>query len=87
MRGPRPNPIASRSVPDVVIRGETIRLGQLLKLSGLAGSGAEAKDLLATEPVTVNGEPEVRRGRQLRAGDTVAVGDELVRVVPEIARD
>ena len=57
-----------------------IRLGQLLKLTGLAGGGSEAKDLLAAERVLVNGEPEARRGRQLRAGDTVTVGDEELRV-------
>jgi ribosome-associated protein len=65
---------------DVEIRGDTIRLGQLLKLSGIAGSGAEAKALLLEQGVTVNGEPEVRRGRQLHRGDVVAVGDETVRV-------
>jgi ribosome-associated protein len=65
---------------DVEIRGDTIRLGQLLKLSGIAGSGAEAKALLLEHGVTVNGELEVRRGRQLHRGDVVAVGDETVRV-------
>jgi ribosome-associated protein len=65
---------------DVEIRGDTIRLGQLLKLSGIAGSGAEAKALLLERGVTVNGEPEVRRGRQLHRGDVVVVGDETVRV-------
>lgn len=65
---------------DIHIRGDTIRLGQLLKLAGLIGSGSEAKDLLATEPVLVNGEPEKRRGRQLHAGDVVRVGDEELRV-------
>jgi ribosome-associated protein len=65
---------------DVGIRGDTIRLGQLLKLSGIAGSGAEAKALLLEQAVTVNGEPEARRGRQLHRGDVVAVGDEIVRV-------
>jgi ribosome-associated protein len=64
---------------EVQITGDTIRLGQLLKLAGLVGSGSEAKDLLASEQVLVNGEPEARRGRQLRAGDTVRVGeDELL---------
>jgi ribosome-associated protein len=57
-----------------------IRLGQLLKLSGIAGTGAEAKALLLESAVTVNGEPEVRRGRQLRRGDVVAVAGESVRV-------
>ena len=65
---------------DIHIRGDTIRLGQLLKLAGLIGSGSEAKDLLATEPVLVNGEPEERRGRQLHAGDVVRVGDKELRV-------
>jgi ribosome-associated protein len=65
---------------EIEIRGDTIRLGQLLKLSGIAGSGAEAKALVLEQGVTVNGEPEVRRGRQLHRGDVVVVGDETVRV-------
>ena len=63
---------------DIQIRGDTIRLGQLLKLAGLIGSGSEARDFLETERVLVNGEPEGRRGRQLHPGDTVeAAGVEL----------
>ncbi len=50
---------------DVHIRGETINLGQLLKLEGVIGSGAEVKTFLSNEPVWVNGEPEARRGRKL----------------------
>lgn len=70
---------------EVLIRGETIRLGQLLKLAGLADSGSEAKELLAREQVRVNGELDSRRGRQLRPGDEVRVGDEelLVGAHPE----
>jgi ribosome-associated protein len=67
-------------VQDVEIRGEMIRLGQLLKLSNLAGSGADARDLLLMSGVTVNGEIETRRGRQLHRGDVVAIGDEAMRV-------
>jgi ribosome-associated protein len=67
-------------VRDVVIRDEVIRLGQLLKLSGLAGSGADAKALLEEGGVTVNGAPEARRGRQLVRGDVVVVAGEAVRV-------
>jgi ribosome-associated protein len=66
---------------EIPIRDETIRLGQLLKLAGLADSGADAKELLAAGVASVNGEPEQRRGRQLRRGDVVALGDERVRVV------
>jgi len=67
-------------VRDVPIREEVIRLGQLLKLAGIAGSGTDAKVLLAEGGVTVNGEPEARRGRQLRRGDVVAVGDDVLRI-------
>jgi ribosome-associated protein len=67
-------------VRDVGIRDETIRLGQLLKLAGLAGSGGEARALIAQGTVRVNGEVETRRGRQLRRGDVVAVGGETVRL-------
>jgi ribosome-associated protein len=66
---------------EVPIRGETIRLGQLLKLCGAAGSGAEAKELLAAGGAIVNGEPETRRGRQLHAGDVVEVADEQLTLV------
>jgi ribosome-associated protein len=65
---------------EVPIRGEMIRLGQLLKLSGIADSGTDARAMLEAEMVTVNGEPEARRGRQLHVGDAVAVGDDVVRV-------
>jgi ribosome-associated protein len=68
---------------DVPIRGDTIRLGQLLKLAGVVGSGGDARELLASERVLVNGEPEERRGRQLHAGDSVTVGELTLRVSPQ----
>ena len=65
---------------DLPIRGESIRLGQALKLAGLAESGGEARALVEQGAVTVNAEVETRRGRQLRHGDVVAVGDDVLRV-------
>jgi ribosome-associated protein len=65
---------------EVPISGETIRLGQLLKLAGVAQSGSEAKALLASESVSVNGERETRRGRQLHPGDTVRVDERDLRI-------
>ncbi len=65
---------------DVVIDGDVIRLGQLLKLSGLAQSGGEARELVTDGVVRVNGEIETRRGRQLHSGDVVEVDGERVRV-------
>jgi ribosome-associated protein len=73
------------AVRDLPIRGESIRLGQALKLSGLAESGGEARTLVADGTVTVNGEVEMRRGRQLRHGDVVALGEDTLRVVAETA--
>jgi ribosome-associated protein len=65
----------------VKITGETIRLGQLLKLAGVVDGGGEAKALLAAGAVTVNGEPEARRGRQLHPGDVVHASSEELRLV------
>lgn len=67
-------------IRDVTVRDDGIRLGQFLKLAGLADTGAAARVLLELAEVEVNGQPESRRGRQLRLGDVVAVGDEQVRV-------
>ncbi len=66
---------------DIAIRGDMIRLGQLLKLAGVVGSGGEIKALLASEQVLVNGERETRRGRQLARGDVVSVAGRDLRLV------
>lgn len=65
----------------VEITGDMIRLGQLLKLAGAVSDGAEAKSLIAAGQVTVNGESELQRGRQLHPGDVVRVGSDDLRIV------
>jgi len=65
---------------DVPIQGDVIRLGQLLKLAGLAESGGDARALVEEGAVTVNGEVETRRGRQLHPGDVIALGEDAVRI-------
>lgn len=65
---------------EVEIRDDSIRLGQLLKLADLVDQGSDARALVASGDVTVNGEVETRRGRQLRPGDTVSVGGETVGI-------
>lgn len=58
---------------------ETIKLDQFLKLAQVVESGGQAKHLIQTGMVFVNGVIEMRRGRKLRAGDVVVVdGEELV---------
>lgn len=58
----------------ILIRESTIRLGQFLKLADAVDQGSDVKALLASQTVTVNGQVEPRRGRQLSPGDVVVVG-------------
>lgn len=64
---------------------ETIKLDQFLKLAQVVQSGGEAKHLIQSGAVQVNGQIETRRGRKLRHGDVVVVeGEELVvQVTPD----
>jgi ribosome-associated protein len=72
---------------DVPIRDDSIRLGQFLKLANLVESGADAKPLIQDGAVSVNGEVETRRGRQLVRGDVVTLGPQSARVADEGADD
>ncbi|MDA8164414.1 MAG: RNA-binding S4 domain-containing protein [Desulfobacteraceae bacterium] len=65
---------------EIEIKTETIRLGQLLKAAGLVGTGGEAKWRIREGEAKVNGEVEVRRGRQLRPGDLVEFAGKMVKV-------
>lgn len=66
---------------DVEIDGDMIRLGQFLKLADLTDTGGEGKVLIASGDVSVNGEVETRRGRQLHGGDVVEVFEQSARVI------
>jgi len=70
----------SDDTQDVPVREDTIRLGQFLKLADVIDNGAEVKPLMIQGLVSVNGETETRRGRQLVKGDVVTVGERSVRV-------
>jgi ribosome-associated protein len=78
----RLNEHVSETKRTIAIRGDMIRLGQLLKLADLVDSGGEARDLLEYEEVLVNGERETRRGRQLHPGDVVSLTDTVLEIVP-----
>lgn len=69
-------------IDDVPIGGDGIRLGQFLKFAGVLESGGEVKEAIIDGYVTVNGEVDRRRGRQLQVGDVVGFADRLVRVCP-----
>ena len=57
-----------------------ITLGQALKAANVVGTGGEAKVLIQTGEVRVNGKVETRRGLKLREGDVIEVGDERLEV-------
>jgi len=64
----------------IELKGEVIRLGQLLKLAGLVDNGGEAKLRIQEGEVRVNGVVETRRGRQLQQHDRVEFGGQELQV-------
>ena len=56
-----------------------MKLDQFLKWEGVVSTGGEAKQLIATGQVSVNGEVELRRGRKLSPGDQVSLGNIKIR--------
>lgn len=55
----------------VKISTEFIKLDQLLKFSGIAESGSDAKDMILDGIVRVNGEICTMRGKKIRPSDKV----------------
>ncbi|MFJ3491526.1 RNA-binding S4 domain-containing protein [Leifsonia aquatica] len=68
------------SIDNIPIGGDGIRLGQFLKFAGLLDSGGNVKEAIIDGYVTVNGEVDRRRGRQLQLGDVVTFEGRSVRV-------
>ena len=72
---------------EVSITGESIKLGQFIKLASLVATGGEAKELIAEGAVTVNGEPQTTRGHAVHVGDEVCIGDACARVIAQDDED
>lgn len=64
------------------IRGEFITLDALLKATGIADSGGQAKEMIQEGSVRVDGTAETRRSRKLRGGETVEAADRTIRIEP-----
>lgn len=58
---------------DISISGESIKLGQFLKLANLAETGGHAKELISAGEVSVNGQAVTARGHELIDGDVVSI--------------
>lgn len=67
-------------IDDVPISGDAVRLGQFVKFAGLLDTGGDVKEAIIDGYVTVNGEVDRRRGRQLQFGDVVGFDGRQVRV-------
>ncbi len=59
----------------IELRGESIRLCDLLKVAGLADSGARGKQMVVEGLVRVDGQPENRKTAQIRLGQLVQIGE------------
>lgn len=57
------------------LKSDYITLAQLLKESGIIGTGGQAKFYLQDHPVQFNGVSESRRGKKCRVGDTIVLAD------------
>jgi len=66
-----PSPLPSDDTAEV----RKIELGQFIKWMNLADTGGQAKYLIQSGMVEVNGELETRRRRKLVAGDIVGIDD------------
>ena len=64
----------------IQIKDEFIKLGQALKLAGIAESGVDAKAMILDGMIKVNGETELRRGKKLKDGDLVEYKGEQFQI-------
>ena len=62
------------------LRGEYIELDKLLKATGLADSGGQARMMITEGLVRVDGQPESRKTAKIRAGQQVQLNEQLVHV-------
>lgn len=72
----QPNSASNEAIP-------TIRLDDFLKINGVVATGGEAKICIQGGEVTVNGEVETRRRKQLAIGDIVEFRGEQLEVSTE----
>ena len=65
---------------EITLNKPYITLGQVLQLSGVADSGAQAKILVKKLKISVNQVSENRRGRKLFTGDLVTIEEKQILI-------
>ncbi len=63
------------------LKDEFIKLGQLLKATGLVESGVEAKIVIQDGEVKLNGAVETQRGKKVVTGDVVSFDGKQIKVL------
>ncbi len=71
---------AAPNSQEIAIRGDHIELAQLLKFSGLAETGGEAKQVIGAGQVELNGVVETQRGKKVVPGDRVSYNGQTLLV-------
>lgn len=66
---------------EIKINTPFIKLDQLLKFSGMVSTGGEAKEVILSGLVKVNGEACLMRGKKIYPGDEVSFNDESCKVI------
>ena len=66
---------------DVVVNSEIIKLDSFLKWAGAVSLGSEAKILIQSGEVKLNGNVEIQRGKKLRKGDIIELNGESYKII------
>lgn len=72
---------------EFALTGEFIPLDALLKTTGVASSGGEAKAMVAAGLVQVDGNLELRKRCKIRVGQVVSLEGKSIRVVQQNESD
>lgn len=62
------------------LKDDFIKLGQVLKLAGLAESGVDAKFAIQDGKVSVNGQTQLQRGKKLYDGDIIEYKGNQIKI-------
>ena len=68
-------------MPDIQINKEPVELYKILKFEGLASSGAEAKQMISSGLVVLNGIGDLQRSKKIVAHDGLTIGTENYQII------
>ena len=67
----------------VKIKGDFIKLGQLIKKLNIIDTGGQSKYFVETHEIKVNGRSDVKRSTKVFVGSTVWIDDEIYYIVSD----